>query len=163
MPSTRTFLSYARADGSLVTTLERILRERGIRTWRDIHDSPPGPTLETLEEAISSSDGFLIVVTSDAASSPTIRNKELPIAAQCAQTKPGFFLLPAFVLSPHEASEAFRGCLDVPISAFSGVVIHPDDQTDSFRTLARVAFNRLFPRLPGSRPPSSDQSLSSTL
>jgi SMODS-associated and fused to various effectors sensor domain/TIR domain len=152
MPPTLTFLSYARSDEILATFLERTLNERGVRLWRDIHSLPAGPTLETIEAAIGSCNGFVIVATRNAASSPTIREKELPVAARFVLSKPGFFLIPAFGMSPSEASEAFRGCIDVPLSAYSGVVLLPPNSLEQCRELSRLAFERLFPTLPNPVP-----------
>lgn len=124
---TNVFLSYAREDESEVEYLERLLRARGIRTWRDLTDLPLGAETESqIETAITEEcDAFLLYLTRACLSSDFIWDVEVPVALRRHRADPDFAIIPVF----HTAStaEVQQFCVDKgyrpPITDFNGVVL----------------------------------------
>lgn len=78
------FLSYRRTDAADLRLLERALRLRGVRTWRDVNDVPlGGATEEEIVRAIATeTDAFVLYASPRLyeADSTFIWQKELPVA-----------------------------------------------------------------------------------
>jgi hypothetical protein len=152
---TNVFLSYARKDGSEVEYLERLLRARGIRTWRDLTDLPLGVETESqIETAIAEEcDAFVVYLTRASLSSDFIWKVEVPAALTRHRDDPDFAIIPVF----HTASttEVSQLCVDKglrPITDFNGVVLSQvepgGNAADVQEGLAEVASRTLRSALP---------------
>jgi hypothetical protein len=63
------FISYSHVDAEFVDLLEAGLNEKGIRFWRDVHHIKAGRVEKQLMRAISMNPTFLLVLSSNSASS----------------------------------------------------------------------------------------------
>ncbi len=57
------FISYSHADSAFVDALERLLNEKGIRFWRDIHDLTAGRLEKQIDRAIRLNSTVLLVLS----------------------------------------------------------------------------------------------------
>lgn len=85
------FISYVREDAPAVDQLCRLLRRRGVRTWRDRDDLLPGERWkDIIREAIQSRAIAFVACFSEAysARSRTYMNEELVLAVEEARLRP---------------------------------------------------------------------------
>lgn len=57
------FISYSHGDAEFVERLERALRDREIRSWRDVHDLTAGPLDRQIDRAIRLNPTLLVVLS----------------------------------------------------------------------------------------------------
>src|SRR5258708_2935171 len=72
----RVFISYSHHDSDFVDKLEHDLRDHGVDVWRDIRDVHPSSTwLKTIEQALSDSDKFLVVLSRESSVSTWVKKE----------------------------------------------------------------------------------------
>jgi hypothetical protein len=63
------FISYSHKDEAFVDEMEKHLNDKGIRFWRDIHDTPAGPLENLLERAMRLNPTVLLVLSAQSVGS----------------------------------------------------------------------------------------------
>lgn len=69
------FISYSRADGPFVDRLEKLLNEKGIRFWRDIHDATAGRLEKQIDRAIRQNPTVLLVLSKNSIQSDWVQHE----------------------------------------------------------------------------------------
>jgi hypothetical protein len=132
-------ISYSHADLTEARSLARIIREAGVRPWRDQDSLVPGrKTEDEIRRAIRDETlGAVIWLTKDAVNSKYVTEVELPAIVERHRAG-GYAVLPAFRgLGPEEAAELVRSRTGLEIGGFHGVVI--GDGADATNEMHRVA------------------------
>jgi hypothetical protein len=69
MQSIPLFISYSHKDEAFVDEMEKHLNDKGIRFWRDIHDTPAGPLEKIVERAMRLNPTVLLVLSTQSVGS----------------------------------------------------------------------------------------------
>jgi uncharacterized protein YjbI with pentapeptide repeats len=69
------FISYSHVDAAFVDRLEVCLNEKGIRFWRDIHDTKAGRLEKQIEQAIRHNPTVLVVLSKNATQSDWVEHE----------------------------------------------------------------------------------------
>lgn len=89
------FLCYSRADAAAADELARELRRRGLRVWRDVDSLHLGrPALRSIEQALASVAGVLLLLTPRSLASDFIRSVEIQAALRRARADDAFPVIP---------------------------------------------------------------------
>lgn len=116
-------LSYARSNTRRVGDLQRELKLRGVRAWRDITNLPAGaPTADTIRDAIRhGTDAFVAYVTPQFLESDFIWNVEIPEAVARHETDQFYRIIPIFDrVTPPELTARCASAGETDLSQFHG-------------------------------------------
>jgi uncharacterized protein YjbI with pentapeptide repeats len=69
------FISYSHADSPFVDELEKLLNEKGIRFWRDIHNATAGRLEKQIDRAIRQNPTVLLVLSKDSIGSDWVEHE----------------------------------------------------------------------------------------
>jgi hypothetical protein len=117
------FLSYCRANQGRVKALQRELRLRGVRGWRDVTNLRAGvPAPETIIAAIrSGSDAFVAYVTPEFLTSDFIWRVEIPAAVARHEADPLYAIIPVFDgVTPAQLTARCAAVGQIDLSEFNG-------------------------------------------
>lgn len=117
------FLSYSRSDETRVKALQRELRLRGLRAWRDVTNLRAGvPTPETITAAISEgSDAFVAYVTPEFLTSDFIWRIEIPAAVARHDADSHYAIIPVFDgVTPAQLTAKCEAVGQIDLSRFNG-------------------------------------------
>ena len=118
------FLSYSRDNLQEVTTIARVLKTYGIRTWQDLNDLGTGVSEVRIRNAIQNeTSGLLFYSTSESVSSDFVKKVELAEAEATHRKDPKYFIIPIFCLPIAETDANMKDTLIVPISSFNGAKV----------------------------------------
>ncbi len=87
------FISYSHADGPFVDKLEKLLNEKGIRFWRDIHDATAGRLETQIDRAIRQNPTVLLVLSENSIKSDWVQH-EVHTARELEKEMEGDVLCP---------------------------------------------------------------------
>ncbi len=117
------FLSYRRPNQRRVKALQRELRLRGVRGWRDVTNLRAGdPTPETITAAIrNGSDAFVAYVTTEFLTSDFIWRVEIPAAIARHEADPLYAIIPVFDgVTPPQLTARCAAVGQIDLSEFNG-------------------------------------------
>ncbi len=121
-----TFMSYSRKDADEVERLQRAIKARGVRAWRDVTDlALGGNTAEEIAQAIThESDSLLLYLTPRCLDSRFIWDVEVPSALQRWERDRAYGIVPIF--RGVQTRELDRFCAArgyPPLTEFNGAFI----------------------------------------
>lgn len=95
-PTGVAFLSYKRERHAEARLLIDALRDRGVPTWQDVSDLPPGVTEQEIRDTLGSprTAHSVLWVTPEVEHSAFIRNIEVPLILERITRQDGFFVVP---------------------------------------------------------------------
>src|SRR5438270_6242867 len=90
MNSAQVFISYSSADRTFADRLQSDLVNIGLSVWKDDKDIKPGDSFSgRIEQAVITSDFFLIILSTSSISSPWVeREYRLALNSQLEKSKP---------------------------------------------------------------------------
>ncbi len=107
------FISYRRTHAAEATRVVSALKDHGIPTWRDLDDLPHTQTESELRRVLQddSTACAVLLITRDLATSPVIRETEVPLVVARVAAGDGFFVVPVLLdgIDYAEAASLFEG------------------------------------------------------
>src|SRR5947209_3228472 len=141
------FLSYKREDAEQVKSLQRHLKARGVRAWRDITNIVLGGFTEhEIVQAIKQeSDAFVIYITPECLQSGFIWEVEVPAALQRWEEDHAFNIVPILRGVPYAQLQQFCAAHGYrSLAQFNGVLLpDPDLDKEQFNKELRLVAGRI--------------------
>ena len=129
------FISYSRADARCATDIDSVLRQKGLRTFFDRRDLPPGlPWVRALEEAIGAAKAAIVLLEPSGFGNTQQYERELTFVRQTRD--PTFPVVP--VLLPDTRDPPFNFLRVVTWVDFSNVAKISDAPDQLQRLLTSV-------------------------
>lgn len=149
-PTGRSFVSYSRRRLQSVSDLIRVQHELGIPTWQDVEDLDEVQIEPELRRVLKdpATANSILWITPEVATSPTIRDVEVPLIVQRERRRDAFFLIPVAAggLNHDSAADLVNdrlGAEDLSTWNFRRV-LHDPPEPEEIRSIAeRVLVRRV--------------------
>ena len=142
------FLSYSRDNFQEITTIARVMKTYGVRTWQDLRDLGTGLSEVRIRNAIrNETAGLLFYSTTESVSSDFVKQVELAEAQTAHRKDPDYFIVPVFRLPISDTNARLKDALTMPISGFNGAIVDTDAGPQATRDAAHHAAELILRRL----------------